>query len=146
MTTDNRKYGSGQDFSRGAGNITNGTFVRKDFRVMDLKKLATGALVIALGATLFIGCAKPPTEKVDALNAQFAQLQEKGAQVFAQAQYDQVSAQMTELQSLMDQKKYKEHPLWLIPSPPAWMPRMPLSKPTASRWHRLKLLLPTRKS
>ncbi|MHB9029593.1 MAG: hypothetical protein ACYC9O_12570 [Candidatus Latescibacterota bacterium] len=75
---------------------------------MDLKKLATGALVIALGATLFIGCAKPPTEKVDALNAQFAQLQEKGAQVFAQAQYDQVSAQMTELQSLMDQKKYKE--------------------------------------
>jgi hypothetical protein len=75
---------------------------------MDLKKLATGALIIALGTTLFIGCAKPPTEKVDALTAQFAQLQEKGAQVFAQAQYDQVNAQMTELQSLMDQKKYKE--------------------------------------
>jgi hypothetical protein len=75
---------------------------------MDLKKLATGALVLALGATLFIGCAKPPTEKVDALNAQFAQLQEKGGPVFAQAQYELVSAQMTELQSLMDQKKYKE--------------------------------------
>lgn len=75
---------------------------------MDFKKLAMGAVVVALGATLFIGCAKPPTEKVDALTAQFTQLQEKGGQVFAQAQYDVVNAQMTELQGLMDQKKYKD--------------------------------------
>lgn len=75
---------------------------------MDLKKLVSGAIVVALGATLFIGCAKPPTEKVDALQAQFTQLQEKGAQVFAQAEFDQVSTQMSELTNLMEQKKYKD--------------------------------------
>jgi len=80
----------------------------KGFGIMDLKKLAMITLAVILGASLFIGCAKPPTEKVDALNAQFTQLQEKGAQVFAMQQYDQVSAQMTELQGLMDQKKYKD--------------------------------------
>lgn len=75
---------------------------------MDFKRLAMGAVVAALGATLFIGCAKPPTEKVDALTAQFTQLQEKGGQVFAQAEYDAVNAQMSALQGLMDQKKYKD--------------------------------------
>jgi len=85
-----------------------GTFNMKGFGIMDLKKLAMITLTVVMGASLFIGCAKPPTEKVDALNAQFTQLQEKGAQVFAMQQYDLVSAQMTELQGLMDQKKYKD--------------------------------------
>ena len=75
---------------------------------MNCRKLAMGIVVAALGATLFIGCAKPPTEQVDALTAQFTLLQEKGGQVFAQTEYDAVSAQVAVLQTLMDEKKYRD--------------------------------------
>lgn len=76
---------------------------------MSIKKLViAGSVAVALGAMLFAGCAKAPTEKVTALNDEFSKLQATGAQVFAQAEYDQVNSQMTQLQGLMDQKKYKE--------------------------------------
>lgn len=76
---------------------------------MKIKKLVlTGAVVVALGAMLFAGCAKPPTEKVAALQADFTTVTEQGAQVFAQAEFDQVNTQMAELQNLMDSKKFKE--------------------------------------
>ncbi len=75
---------------------------------MDLKKLVSGAVVIALGAVLFTGCASDPAEKADALTTSFITLQDKGAQVFAQVEYDQVSAKMAELANLREQKKYKE--------------------------------------
>lgn len=74
-----------------------------------MKKLLVSSIaVLTLGVMLFAGCAKPPTEKVTALNDEFSKLQAAGAQVFAQAEYDAVNAQMTNLQGLMDGKKYKE--------------------------------------
>ena len=73
-----------------------------------MKKIViVSSLVIALGM-LFAGCAKPPTEKFDALKAQIAQLEQSGAQVFASQQYDMVTAGMNDLTSLMDQKKNKD--------------------------------------
>jgi len=72
------------------------------------KLLVSSVAVLALGAMLFAGCAKPPTEKVATLNDEFSKLQAAGAQVFAQAEYDAVNNQMTSLQGLMDGKKYKE--------------------------------------
>jgi len=82
---------------------------RKDFNTMSIKKLVVaGSIAIALGVMLFAGCAKPPTAKVTTLTEEFNKLQAAGAQVFARDQYDQVNAQMASLQSLMDQKKYKE--------------------------------------
>jgi len=71
------------------------------------KIIVLSAVAIALGAMLFAGCAKPPTEKVAALKDQIAQLDGQGAAVFASQQYDAVVAGMSELQSLMDSKKNK---------------------------------------
>ncbi|MDP2983679.1 MAG: hypothetical protein Q8O92_10170 [Candidatus Latescibacter sp.] len=71
------------------------------------KIIIVGSLAIALGVILFAGCAKPPTEKVAALQDQISKLEGQGAQVFATPQYEQVSAGMSDLNSLMDQKKNK---------------------------------------
>lgn len=71
------------------------------------KIIIVGSLAIALGVMLFAGCAKPPTEKVAALKDQISKLEGQGAQVFATPQYDQVVAGMSDLNSLMDQKKNK---------------------------------------
>lgn len=71
------------------------------------KIIIVGSLAIALGVMLFAGCAKPPTEKVAALQDQISKLEGQGAQVFATPQYDQVVAGMSDLNSLMDQKKNK---------------------------------------
>jgi hypothetical protein len=73
-----------------------------------MKKIAiVSTLVIAFGALLFAGCAKPPTEKAEALKTQVSQLEQAGAQVFATQQYEAVTAGMADLSSLMDQKKNK---------------------------------------
>jgi hypothetical protein len=71
------------------------------------KIIVLSAVTIALGAMLFAGCAKPPTEKVAALKDKIAQLDGAGAAVFASQQYDAVVAGMSELQTLMDNKKNK---------------------------------------
>jgi hypothetical protein len=71
------------------------------------KIIVISCVAIALGAMLFVGCAKPPTEKVAALNEQITKLEGMGAQVFASQQYDAVSAAKAELQGLMDSKKNK---------------------------------------
>lgn len=77
-------------------------------RIQIMKKIIiVGSLAIALGVILFAGCAKPPTEKVAALQDQISKLEGQGAQVFATPQYEQVSAGMSDLNSLMDQKKNK---------------------------------------
>ena len=55
----------------------------------------------------FTNCAKPPVDKVDALKTKFQDYDGKGAKVFAQAEFDMISQQMTELQQLMDKKDYK---------------------------------------
>ena len=76
---------------------------------MEIKKLAiTAAVVVALGAILISGCAKPPTEKVDALKAEVAALQEQGAQQFAVNEFDALNAKMADLDNLMSGKKFKE--------------------------------------
>lgn len=76
---------------------------------MSLKKyLVNGLVAFSFGAILFAGCAQPPTDKVAALQNEVKNLQAKGAEVFAADQYAVVSQQMVELQSQMDQKKYKE--------------------------------------
>jgi hypothetical protein len=83
--------------------------VRKDLNTMEIKKLViNGAVVLALGAILFSGCAKPPTEKVDALKASVASLTEKGAQIFAATEFDAVNTKMAELDNLMTSKKFKD--------------------------------------
>lgn len=71
------------------------------------KIIVITSVAIALGAMLFVGCAKPPTEKVAALKDQIAKLEGQGASVFASQQYDQVVAGMADLQGLMDNKKNK---------------------------------------
>lgn len=75
---------------------------------MSIKKLMVIGLVVVVGTMLFIGCAKPPTEKVNALQADLQNYEAQGAQVFAGEQYNVVSQKMSELQGLMDQKKYKD--------------------------------------
>jgi len=83
--------------------------VRKDLNTMEIKKLViNGAVVLALGAILFSDCAKPPTEKVDALKASVASLTEKGAQIFAATEFDAVNTKMAELDNLMTSKKFKD--------------------------------------
>ncbi|MFA6470924.1 MAG: hypothetical protein WCU00_02700 [Candidatus Latescibacterota bacterium] len=71
------------------------------------KIIVLSAVAIALGAMLFAGCAKPPTEKVAALQEQITKFDGAGAAVFASQQYDAVVAGMSELQTLMDNKKNK---------------------------------------
>jgi hypothetical protein len=76
---------------------------------MSLKKyLVNGLIAFSFGAILFAGCAQPPTDKVNALQNEVKDLQAKGAEVFAADQFAVVSQQMSELQTQMDNKKYKE--------------------------------------
>ncbi len=76
---------------------------------MEIKKLViNGAVVLALGAMLISGCAKPPTEKVDALKAEVTALTDQGAQQFAATEFDALNTKMAELDNLMTSKKYKD--------------------------------------
>ncbi len=70
-------------------------------------RLIAGALAMALGVAIIVGCAKPPVEKAEELRARLARLEEKGARVFAQVRYAQEDARMAELQALMDGKENK---------------------------------------
>jgi hypothetical protein len=92
-----------------SGRIIKQHTVRKDLKTMEIKKLViNGAVVLALGALLISGCAKPPTEKVDALKTDVAALTEQGAQQFAATEFDAVNTKMAELENLMTSKKYKD--------------------------------------
>ena len=71
--------------------------------------LALGVLVTLVTALLFFsGCAQPPTEKVAAVQSNLKDCEDKGAQLFANDEYGKVAAKANELQSLMDQKKYRK--------------------------------------
>jgi outer membrane murein-binding lipoprotein Lpp len=75
---------------------------------MKKEKIIVFCLAAVVLASLFIiaGCAKPPTEKVTALQSDLASCESKGAKVFAQQEYETVSQKMAELNSMMEQKKY----------------------------------------
>ena len=68
--------------------------------------LAAVAMIVMVSIMLFIGCAKPPTEQVTALQNDIKSCETKGAKVFAPDEYAQVSQKMNELQGMMDQKKF----------------------------------------
>lgn len=66
------------------------------------------SFVVIASVMIFIGCAKPPTEKVTALQGELKNCETQGARVFAPDQYAQVANRMAELQNMMAQKKYRQ--------------------------------------
>jgi len=77
---------------------------------MKTKLLLALGVLVTLGTALlfFSGCAQPPTEKVAAVQSNLKDCEDKGAQLFAKDEYGKVAAKANELQSLMDQKKYRK--------------------------------------
>ena len=67
-----------------------------------------GLVAFLFGVMVFIGCAKPPTEEVTALQSDLKNCENQGAKVFAADQYGKVTQKMAELQNLMDQKKFRQ--------------------------------------
>ena len=70
---------------------------------MSIKHFITAVMLGSM--VLYVGCAKPPTEKANALQSDLKSTEAKGAKIFAPAEYDQVAKKMAELQNLMGQKK-----------------------------------------
>ena len=57
---------------------------------------------------LFTNCTEPPIEKVTSLQIDLHDCESKGAKVFAQEEYNQVTMKMVELDNFMNQRKYKK--------------------------------------
>jgi hypothetical protein len=62
--------------------------------------------VFSMVMILLAGCAKPPTEKVTALQAALSECEDMGAAAFAPAELQTVTQKMAELNTLMEGKKY----------------------------------------
>lgn len=67
-----------------------------------------GSLLLMIILVLFAGCAKPPTEKVTALQNSLSENESKGAATFAPSEHQRVTQKMAELNSLIEAKKYRQ--------------------------------------